>query len=144
MQTVFNSVWLINNVFLRVIWSVADPGSGSDFFHPGSRIDKIPEPGSASKNLSISNLKSWYWIPKNVHSGSRIMALNFFSVPYSWVKKAPDPGSGSATLVTCGTHDMQLFCAVPLRLYIINPLVPRNLSSQYFAEIFIRGVFWAH
>jgi len=25
-----------------------------------------------------------------------------------------------------------------------NPLVPRNLSCEYFAETFVRGVFWAH
>jgi hypothetical protein len=42
--------------------SVADPGclsripdAGSDFFHPGSRVKKIP--GSASKNLSIFTQK---------------------------------------------------------------------------------------
>jgi hypothetical protein len=26
----------------------------------------------------------------------------------------------------------------------INPLVPRNLSCEYFAETFVRGVFQAH
>jgi hypothetical protein len=32
---------------------------GSDFFHPGSRVDKIPNPesGFASKSLSIFNSK---------------------------------------------------------------------------------------
>ena len=26
----------------------------------------------------------------------------------------------------------------------LNLLVPRNLSFEFFAEIFYRGVFWAH
>ncbi len=30
------------------------------------------------------------------------------------------------------------------QLLVVNPLVPRNLSFKYFAEIFVRGVFWAH
>jgi hypothetical protein len=36
---------------------ITDPGS--EFFHPGSRVKKIPDPrvGSASMNLSIFNPK---------------------------------------------------------------------------------------
>jgi hypothetical protein len=30
--------------------------SGSEFFHPVSRVKRIPDPGSASKNLSILTL----------------------------------------------------------------------------------------
>jgi hypothetical protein len=49
--------------------SVADPrylcriqDSGSEFFHPGSRVKEIPDPGSgsASKNLSIFNPKNCF------------------------------------------------------------------------------------
>jgi hypothetical protein len=49
------------------------PDPGSDFFHPGSRVDKIPDSGSgaASKNTEFSKIRS-------VHPRSRI----------------PDPGSG--------------------------------------------------
>ncbi len=38
------------------------PGSGSEFFHPGSRFKKIPDPGSgsASKNLSIFDPKNCF------------------------------------------------------------------------------------
>jgi hypothetical protein len=50
------------------------PDPGSNFYHPGSRLDNIPDPrsGSASKN----------WIC-------------FFSIPDSGVKKhrIPDPDS---------------------------------------------------
>jgi hypothetical protein len=63
--------------------SVADPGSLSlipdpNFSIPdsGSRVKKIPDPGSASKNLSIFNPKNCFYALGNmvwdVHPGSRI------------------------------------------------------------------------
>jgi hypothetical protein len=36
------------------------PDPGYEFFHPGSRVKKIPDPGSASKNLSIFNSKNCF------------------------------------------------------------------------------------
>jgi hypothetical protein len=52
------------------------PDPESEFAHPGSRVKKIPDPGYASKNLSIFN-------PKNL-IGNMIRDVN--------------PGSGSPTL----------------------------------------------
>jgi hypothetical protein len=91
------------------------PGSpiqnpGSDFFHPGSRIDE--DPGSASKNLSIftqktaskfSKTRSWLWI---FISPSRI--------PDPWVKKAPDHGSATQPKTYLA------FFTILLPLYITN------------------------
>ncbi len=76
------------------------------FFHPGSRIRtvSITDPGSASKNLSILTPKKWFLTLENmiriVHPGSRIQMLTFYPswIPDPGVKKAPDPGSESATL----------------------------------------------
>jgi hypothetical protein len=78
-------------------FSIPDP----TFIHPGYQIRNlsIPDPGSASKNLSIltqqivSKLsKIWcgLFIP---YPGSR-----FLPIPDPGVKNAPDPGSGSATV----------------------------------------------
>ncbi len=87
--------------------NVEDPGCflrepGSNFFHPGSQIqffpsqiqgwqDLIADHGSASKNLSIFNPKklSSQNNIRDVHSGSRILDLDFFS------SKIPIPNSGS-------------------------------------------------
>ncbi len=75
-------------------------GSGM-FIHPRSSIpdpgltrSRIPNPesGSASKKLSIFNLKT------DTKFSSLILDLDFFPDPGPGVKKAPDPGSGSATL----------------------------------------------
>ncbi len=53
------------------------PDPGSQFFHPGSRAKKIPDPGSASKNLSIFNAKNCFYALGNMiryfHPGSRIL-----------------------------------------------------------------------
>jgi hypothetical protein len=73
---------------------IPDPGSelfhpGSEFFHPGSRVKKIPDPGPASKNLSILN-------PKIVSTVS-VSDPDFLSIPDPGVKKTPNPGSESAT-----------------------------------------------
>jgi hypothetical protein len=79
--------------------SVADPGCLSripdpTFFHPGSRIRtvSIPDPGTASKNLSIltpKKPKKWVLSSRKYDPGcsSRIPD------PDAGVKKAPDPGS---------------------------------------------------
>ncbi len=80
--------------------SVPDPGCLSripdpNFFHPGSRVKKILDPGSgsASNNLNIFNSKNYF-------EALRIMIrvfipdpdLDFLPIPDPGVKKAPDPG----------------------------------------------------
>ncbi len=66
---------------------------------PGSRVKKIPDPGSGSKNLSIFNPKKLFLssqkIILDVHTRS---GSGFFPIPDPRVKKTPDPGSVSATL----------------------------------------------
>jgi hypothetical protein len=98
------------------MFSVADPGCLSripdpTFFHPGSRIRtvSIPDPGSSSKNLSIltpKKDKKWFLSSKKYDPGcsSRIPDPDADFLPSRisdpGVKKAPNPGSGSATLIT--------------------------------------------
>jgi hypothetical protein len=76
---------------------------GSDFFipDPGSRVDKIPDSGSgsASKNTRFSKIRSGMFI---TDPGSLILDLDYFftsRIPDPGARKAPDPGSGAATLV---------------------------------------------
>ncbi len=47
--------------FIQVL-RIRDVYPGSEFFHPGSRVKKILDPGSgaASKNLSIFNTKNCF------------------------------------------------------------------------------------
>ncbi len=93
--------------------SVAGPGCLSripdpTFFHPGSRIRtvSIPDPGSASKNLGVltpqKKTKKWFLSSRKYDLGcsSRIRMLTFYPsrIPDPGVKRAPDPGSGFATL----------------------------------------------
>jgi hypothetical protein len=105
-----------------VYTSVADPGCLSRIRilifaipDPGSRVKKILDPGSrsASKNLSILTKKlflSYRKYDQGCLSRIRIPLdpdLGFLPIPYPGVKEAPDPGSGSATLVynqAEGTH----------------------------------------
>ncbi len=92
----------------RLIFSVADPGClsririfsipdpGSEFlFHPGSRICIKNLSILTQKIVSSSEIGSRLLIPDQdpdfTHLGSRI--------PNPGVKKAPDPGSGSTTLL---------------------------------------------
>ncbi len=79
---------------------------GSEFFlsriqDPGSRFKKILDPGSAFKNLSILTQKI---VPKlsEIWTGLFIPdpEFDFLPIPDPGVKKAPDSGSGSATLLT--------------------------------------------
>ncbi len=81
-----------------------------NFSHPGSRIPdpgskrfRIPDTGSASKNLSNFNPKNCFQalekMIRDVHPGSESRILVFYPsrIPDPWIKKAKDPGSGSAT-----------------------------------------------
>ncbi len=85
-----------------IIGSVADPGCLSRI-----RTVSIPDPGSASKNLSIltsKKPKKWFLSSGKYDLGcsSRIPDpdADFLPIPDPGVKKAPDPGSGFATLIT--------------------------------------------
>ncbi len=89
------------------------PDPDPTFFHPGSDIFpsriqtvSIPDPGSASTNLSIltpKKNKKWFLSSRKYDPGSssRIRMLTFYPsrIPVPGVKKTPDPGSGSATLL---------------------------------------------
>jgi hypothetical protein len=81
---------------------IRDGYPGSDFFHPGSKIDKIsdPGPGSASKNLNhfkFKKIRSGMFIPD---LRSRVLDLDFFHtgsqirIPDPGFKKVPDAESG--------------------------------------------------
>ncbi len=115
---VFKGVWLgCQQCCGSVMFTIPNPRSrisGPIFSipDPGSRVDKIPYPGSGSapKNLSIfdpktnsmfSEIRSGIFIPE-----SWILDLDFFSsrildpgrIMDLGVKKAPNPVSRSATL----------------------------------------------
>ncbi len=75
-------------------FSISDP----NFFHPGSRI--------CIKEFQYFNPKKWFLSSRKYESGCspgswiRILILNFYPsrILDPGIKKAPDPGSGSATL----------------------------------------------
>jgi hypothetical protein len=77
-----NSVMRIRNVY-----------PGLDFFHPGSQGDKFPDADFKPKNLHL--------VFKYKIRDDRIPdpVSGFFSIPDPGVRKALDPGSGSATRV---------------------------------------------
>ncbi len=86
--------------------SVADPGC---FSRSRIRLFSIPDPGSASKNLNILTQKKWFLSSRIYDPGCSSFWIpdpdpDFFPpsrIPDPGVKKAPDPGSGSATLLWC-------------------------------------------
>jgi hypothetical protein len=97
--------------------SVADPGCLSRI-----RLFSIPDPGSASKNLSILTPKKWFLSSRKYDPGcsSRIRMLTFYPSrnPDPGVKKAPDPGSGSATLIHNGLNWLPLVTIFPSSAYL--------------------------
>jgi hypothetical protein len=81
------------------VMRIRDVYPGSEFFHPGSRVKKFPDPGSASKNLSIFNQKIVSKLSE-ASSGMFIRIL-IFTHPGSRGQKGTGSGctgSGSATL----------------------------------------------
>ncbi len=120
------------------------------FFHPGSRIRtvSIPDPGSSSKNLSIltpKKAKKWFLsaIKYDPDPDADFLPSR---IPDPWVKKAPNPGSGSATL--CGS--MTFWCgsgsADPcLRLMDPDPdIFVINLSEGTFLSLSGSGSCYFH
>ncbi len=90
---------------IRTVSRIRDVSPGSDFFTSRIRTVSIPDPGSASKNLSIltqKKPKKWILRSRKYDPGcsSRIPDpdADFLPIPDPGVKKAPDPGSESATL----------------------------------------------
>jgi hypothetical protein len=82
------------------LFSIPDPGSRTRI-----RIFSIPDPGSTSKNLII--LSSQKYDPG---CSSRILTFYPSWIPDPGVKKAPDPGTSSATLLqTMTTLNSQAF-----------------------------------
>ncbi len=91
----------------NILTSVADPGCLSrirlfsipdpNCLHPGSRI-LIKDLKKKKLFLSSKKYDPGLFIPD---PGSRFRMLTFYTsrIPDPWVKKAPDPGSGSATLI---------------------------------------------
>ncbi len=95
-------------LYTPAVLQIRDVYPGSYFFHSRSRVRifSIPDPGSASKNWSILTQKlvsklSEIWSGL-FRIGIRDPNPDFYlsQIPDPWVKKAPDPGSGSATLFT--------------------------------------------
>jgi hypothetical protein len=78
------------------------------FFHSGSRIRLFFHPGSRIriKEFKYFNPKKWFLSSSKYDPGcsSRIRISTFYPsrIPEPWVKKVPDPGSGSATLNCAG------------------------------------------
>ncbi len=75
------------------------------FFHPGSRVKKIPDPDSHQRILvfftqRIGNRKY------DLGCSFRIRILIFL---HTWVIKALDPESGSVTLFFCWPVDLWLY-----------------------------------
>ncbi len=94
-----------------VLW-IRDFNPGSEFFHPGSRVKKIPDPrsGPASTNLSIFNPKKLFLSSRKYDPGcsSRIWIpdLDFLSIldPGSSGQKGIGSRIESATL--CKTYQL--------------------------------------
>jgi hypothetical protein len=76
-----------------------------NFFHPGSRI-RIFTSRIRIKEFKYFNPKKLFQSTRKYHLGfsSRIRILSFYPSrnPNSGIKKAPDPGSGSATVFFWG------------------------------------------
>ncbi len=102
---------------LTPVLRTRDVCPGYEFFHPGSTVKKIPDPGSgsASKNRSILDPKKWFLSSRKYNPGccsSWIRILNFYPSrnPDPGVKKAPDPVDPQQGLPQ-SKQDSQLFRA---------------------------------
>ncbi len=89
--------------FVLPVLRIRDVYPGSDFFHPGSRIQGWQD-SEFRIRIRIKEHKVLKNKIRDVHPRSRILNLDYFftsRIPDPGVKKSPDPdpGSGSATLV---------------------------------------------
>jgi hypothetical protein len=104
-------------VWMRIFWTVfmrQDHSPGSEFFPSRIRI----------KEFKYSNTKNCFYALGNmvraVHPGSRSLFYQS-RIPDPGVKKAPDPGSGSSTLV--------LLRIMNALMWTITILVPNHGNS---------------
>jgi hypothetical protein len=113
------------------------PDPGSDFFPSRIRTVSIPDPGSSSKNLSIltpKKAKKWFLSSKKYDLGcsSRIPDpdADFLPsrIPDPGGKKAPNPGSGSATLQRRGKKKTFNACSLYRGWRLFPDLVVRKTS----------------
>jgi hypothetical protein len=74
------------------------PDPGPEFFQSGSRVKKIPDPGSGLKNLKILIQKLVSKLSELCSSRIRTSIFHSFRIPDPGVRKATDLASGSATL----------------------------------------------
>jgi hypothetical protein len=82
------------------------PDHRSEFFHPGSRVKKIPDPGSgsasASKNVSIFNPKNCFSalgnMIRDVHPGSGFLFFTLLGPRLQGPKRHQIPNPGTAIL----------------------------------------------
>ncbi len=111
MPLAFHNVAHLSNEKKTISGSVAHPGCSSripdpNFFHPWIRIRifPIPDPGSASKNVSILNPKKLFPSPRKYDPGCSPRIRNLISYPFRitdpGVKKAPNPGSATLRIRT--------------------------------------------
>ncbi len=110
---------------------------------PDSRVEKIPDPGSASQNLSLLTQKMFLssrkcdpGCPDLVllpipYPGSGSCFLPFPDpIPDPGGKKAPDPGSGSATLlVSLSLHVFRVW------RWTVPEWIPGRDSRLLWAEV---------
>ncbi len=130
--------------------------------YPGSRIRlfSIPEPnclhpGSALKNFSIltpKNQKKWFLSSRKYDPGcssrTRIRMLTFYpsQIPDPGAKKAPDPGSGSATLVLFKEPSLvstQLYRSPKLHRSGFIHTYLHGLSGILEFPLFSRKIVWS-
>jgi hypothetical protein len=86
---VFSNLQLRQNTLVISVAAVADPGCLSP--NPGSRVKKVPDPGS---ELTQKLFLSFRKYGPGCSSGPD-PDLDFLPIPDPGVKKAPDPGSAT-------------------------------------------------
>jgi hypothetical protein len=91
--------------------SVADPGCLSRIRIFPSRIQSQKDSGSASKNLSILTHKI---VVQALATMIQDVIFYQFRIPDLGVKKAPDPGSGSATYPKYGEITVRFYHRGPI------------------------------
>jgi hypothetical protein len=80
---------------------IRDVYPGSECFHPGSTVKKIPDPHQRFEYCK--DKKCFYALGKMIWMFIPDLDTDFFPswIPDPEIKKAPDPESGSATLIYC-------------------------------------------
>ncbi len=126
-----SSPWSVIFAFLAVI---PDP----IFFHSGSRI--------RIKEFKYFNPKKWFLSSRKYDQGSssRIRILTFYPsrIPDPGVKKASDPGSGSATLLSGSVSVLPLNPDANLQHWCLSCAFLRSYFDQInYKKVFIAILF---